>query len=230
MTTIKDIWNSGLQGRCHKWDHYFPIYERYFQKYKNQPITYLEIGVQRGGSLDMMRAYLGNDAKIIGIDRDPNCKAAESKGHNVYIGDQSDKNFLLSITKDFPSFDIIVDDGGHTADQQIKSFNTLFHYLNYGGVYLVEDLHCSQYWINYQHSELGINFLDYAKGLADKLSLYHMREEWFVNRYGTPLDKRTGNQINYNNFAVNDIYSISFYDSIIAIEKEKRVEPFHAEK
>ena len=228
--TLKDIWMAGHEGRCHKWEHYFHIYERYLQKYRDQKISYLEIGVQRGGSLDMMREYLGNEATIIGIDKDPYCKRSETNGHKIFIGDQSDKSLLFDVIKEHPCFDIIIDDGGHTSDQQIKSFTTLFPYLNYGGVYIVEDLHCSQYWVGYQNSDLGINFLDYAKGLADKLSLYHMREDWFLNRYGTDPKNRPDNHIKFSNLAVNDIFSICFFDSIIAIEKEKRTEPYHIEK
>ena len=42
-------------------------------------------------------------------------------------------------------FDIIIDDGGHTMEQQIASIETLFPALNEGGVYLCEDTHTS-YW------------------------------------------------------------------------------------
>lgn len=230
MTTLKEIWDAGLQGRCAKWEHYFEIYERYLSKFKGQDINYLEIGVQQGGSLDMIKTYFGEKVKTIGIDFDQNCEAVQDRGHRIFIGDQSNKDFLKTVVDEIGHFDIIIDDGGHTAGQQITSFNSLFPHLRYGGVYLVEDLHCSQYWVGYQHSELGINFLDYAKGLADKLSLYHMREEWFSGRYGVPLEQRGGGHIQYNNFAVNDIFSISFFDSIIAIEKRKMTEPFQTRK
>lgn len=230
MKTIKEIWDAGLGGRCHKWEHYFPIYERYLNRFAEKNVTYLEIGVQQGGSLDMMKQYLGPESIIVGIDIDPAAKGAAQHGHKIFIGDQANVDFLNSVIDEVKNFDIIIDDGGHTSNQQIKSFNTLFPKLNYGGVYIVEDLHCSQYWVNYQDSELGINFLDYAKGLADKLSLWHMREDWFHSRYGQPLESRPSNYVVFNNFAVNDIFSISFFDSVIVIEKEKRQEPLHLRK
>lgn len=230
MTTLKEIWDQGLQGRCAKWEHYFEIYERYLSKFKGQDITYLEIGVQQGGSLDLIKKYFGEQVKTVGIDVDQSCEAIQDRGHRIFIGDQSNKDFLKTVVDEIGHFDIIIDDGGHTSGQQITSFNSLFPHLKYGGVYLVEDLHCSQYWVGYQDSELGINFLDYAKGLADKLSLYHMREDWFHHRYGVSLEHRGGGHIRYNNFAVNDIFSISFFDSIIAIEKRKMTEPFQTRK
>ena len=39
----------------------------------------------------------------------------------------------------------MIDDGGHTMEQQIVSIETLFPLLADGGVYLVEDTHTS-YW------------------------------------------------------------------------------------
>lgn len=230
MKTLKEIWDGGLGGRCAKWEHYFEIYERYLNQYVGKNVTYLEIGIQAGGSLDMMKTYLGDSAKIVGIDIDQNCKHLESKGYNIFIGDQNNNDFLSSVVNEIKQFDIIIDDGGHTAGQQIKSFNALFPYLNYGGVYIVEDMHCSQFWVGYQDSEFGINFFDYAKGLADKLSLYHMREDWFFHRYGKTLDQRSPDHVKFNNFAVNDLFSVSFFDSMIVFEKRKRTEPYQTRK
>lgn len=51
-----------------KWAHYFPIYERHFSWYVNKSLTFLEIGVARGGSLQMWQRYFGPLAKIVGID------------------------------------------------------------------------------------------------------------------------------------------------------------------
>lgn len=41
------------------------------------------------------------------------------------------------------NFDIIIDDGGHTMNQQITSFKILFPFLKSGGIYVIEDLHTS---------------------------------------------------------------------------------------
>lgn len=228
--TLKELWEAHTDGRCAKWDHYFEVYERYASKFKNTDMTYLEIGVQQGGSLDLMKEYFGANAKIIGIDIDPASKIAEQFGHTVHIGSQEDPNFLLNVANTVDGFDVIIDDGGHTSGQQITSFVTLFPYLKDGGVYIVEDLHCSQYWPGWQNSSLGINFIDFAKGLSDKLSLWHMNQDWFHHRYSVPRSQRSQPGIFFDNFAVNEIYSIGFYDSIIAIEKRKIPEPFQTRK
>lgn len=40
-----------------------------------------------------------------------------------------------------PTLDIVIDDGGHIADQQIVSLEELLPFLRPGGVYVCEDIH-----------------------------------------------------------------------------------------
>ncbi len=222
MATIEELFDRGTGGNCHKWRHYLPIYERYLRGFVGTPCTYLEIGVQRGGSLAIMQEYLGPEARIVGVDIDPSCQALRAEGREIYIGDQGDTAFLVGISNACGPFDIIVDDGGHTADQQITSFFALFNTLKNNGIYIVEDLHTS-FWQGFQDSRYGINFYDFARGLVDKLSLYH-QDRLLFDRYHTPRESRQGS-VAINNFALNDIYGIHFYDSIVVFEKRHRIEP-----
>jgi hypothetical protein len=222
MATLEDLFDRGTGGKSHKWRHYFEIYERYMRSYVGKPCTYLELGVQRGGSLENMQEYLGPQARVIGADIDPACAALRNEGREVYIGDQSDPAFLGQLASQCGPFDIVVDDGGHVADQQIMSFLSLFPALKDGGVYLVEDLH-TVFWHGYQDSRFGLNFYDFAKGLTDKLSLYNIDHRFFA-RYHQPYAERQG-VVSVNNFALNDIFCISFYDSIAVFEKRRRGEP-----
>ena len=80
-----------------KWTHYFPIYERHFSSLRNKSITFLEIGVNRGGSLRMWQRYFGPLARIIGIDINERCKEHEEPGIAVRIGDQGDEKFLQGV-------------------------------------------------------------------------------------------------------------------------------------
>ncbi|MGB8365285.1 MAG: class I SAM-dependent methyltransferase [Rhizomicrobium sp.] len=222
MATLEELFDKGTRGRCHKWRHYFEIYERYLHGFVDKRCTYLEIGVQKGGSLQIMQEYLGSNARVIGLDVDPACAALRDEGREIYIGDQSDPAFLARLAKECGPFDIIIDDGGHVADQQIVSFLSLFPSLKEGGVYLVEDLHTT-FWHGYQDSRYGINFYDFARGLVEKMSLFNIDQRFF-NRYHLPHTERKGG-VAINNFAVNDIFSICFYDSIAAFEKRRRMEP-----
>ena len=61
MGELETLFEQCNDGRCHKWRHYFDIYGAYIAKFKATACVYLEIGVEKGGSLDIMRKYLGHD-------------------------------------------------------------------------------------------------------------------------------------------------------------------------
>ncbi len=58
----------------------------------------------------------------------------------MHYGSQDDVGFLQSIISLQEKFDIIVDDGGHTMNQQITSFTHLLSRVRSGGIYVIEDL------------------------------------------------------------------------------------------
>src|SRR5690242_5705755 len=102
--------------RVHKWHHYFEIYEHFFSRFRGRSVTLLEIGVYKGGSLEMWRAYLGSKARIVGVDVEPFCANYATKGTQVFVGDQADPEFLNSVLTKIGPPDLVVDDGGHTAN------------------------------------------------------------------------------------------------------------------
>jgi hypothetical protein len=201
------------QGRIiSKWMHYFEIYDRHFSKYRNKEITILEIGVYQGGSLQMWRDYFGPKAKIYGIDINPRCKELEEENIEIFIGSQSDRNFLASIRNKIPQIDILIDDGGHTMRQQIVSFEELFYHVKNDGIYLCEDLHTS-YWLNFGGGyKRNGTFIEYSKNFIDYLNAYHSEQK----------------KLKVSEFT-KSVNSIHYYDSIIVIEKAKREKP-HVEK
>jgi cephalosporin hydroxylase len=185
----------------HKWVHYFPIYERHFSWYRNKSLTFLEIGVARGGSLPMWQRYFGPMAKIVGIDIDPKCAAHEVPGTFVRIGDQSDEKFLQSVIDEFGVPDVVLDDGSHHMDHIAKSFHFLYPQLPKNGVYMVEDLHTA-YWDEYGGGTAQPEtFINQAKGFIDQLNADHSRGQ-------IASDVMT-----------RQTYGISFYDSIVVLEK-----------
>jgi hypothetical protein len=185
----------------HKWAHYFPVYERHFAWYRNKSLTFLEIGVSKGGSLAMWQRYFGPLAKIVGIDIDERCKQHEAPGIFVRIGDQGDEKFLQSVIDEFGVPDVVLDDGSHRMDHISKSFNFLYPLLPKNGVYMVEDLHTA-YWAEFGG---GIaepdSFINIAKGFVDRLNADHSR-----GAVAPDLITR-------------QTFGISFYDSIVVLEK-----------
>src|SRR4051812_46832121 len=126
MNDLEKYFKQNDKKLIDKWTHYFDIYDRHFNKYRNKEIVLLEIGVFQGGSLQMWKNYFGSKAKIFGIDVDPRCKQLEEEDIKIFIGSQSNRSFLRQVKEQIPPVDILIDDGGHTMTQQIVTYEELF--------------------------------------------------------------------------------------------------------
>ena len=209
---LEKYFRSNEKRLIYKYNHYFNVYEKHFNRYRNTSVVILEIGVSQGGSLQMWKSYFGEKAKIYGIDIDPRCKELEEKNIEIFIGSQSNRKFLKEVKEKIGQVDILIDDGGHMMKQQIVSFEELFSLVDKNGVYFCEDLHTS-YWLNYGggHKRKG-TFIEYSKNFIDLLNAYHSRQKSLkVNSFTKSVD------------------SIHYYDSIVVIEKTEVTPPF-AEK
>ncbi len=191
-----------------KWIHYFSVYERYLASYVNKSVLIFEIGVQNGGSTQLLKKYLGPHAIIVGIDIDPSTKQHEDEQCKIRIGSQSDINFLKSIIREFGTPDIVIDDGSHIMDDMSSSFQFLYPLLNNNGTYMVEDTHTC-YWESFGGGLNNENsFMEKTKKLIDKLHFYHYSDK----------DEDADDFI-------KSTYSISFYDSMIVFEKKLHPRP-----
>jgi hypothetical protein len=124
-----------------KWRHYFDIYHRHLSKFRGQPVRVVEIGIYSGGSLDMWREYFGTGLMLHGVDIEAACKTYERPGVQVHIGDQADRGFWRAFTKATGPIDVIIDDGGHTPEQQRVTLEETLPQLRPGGVFICEDIH-----------------------------------------------------------------------------------------
>jgi len=205
----------------HKWHHYFDIYTRYFERFRDRPIKMLEIGVFRGGSLRMWKEYFHADSTIVGIDVDRSCQAHEIAERNVFvrIGSQADPAFLASVNGEFGPFDIILDDGSHKTHHQIISFGALFRSaLKDGGCYMVEDVH-TNYWI--KHVDSPETFIELSKQMIDML------HEPYFDRIETEFRHEHADavaEMDLSYLAAN-LDGISFHDSIVVFDKRQRSLP-----
>lgn len=172
MNDFEAFFNDRKEQDLDKWSNYFEFYERYFSKFRGKPVRMMEIGVAKGGSMKMWRHYFGEDAIIIGVDINPECRQFESGNTHIEIGSQEDPVFLKSLKKKYPPFDIILDDGGHTMKQQIVSFEHLYDHVKDGGIYMVEDC-CTSYWPAFGGGlKNPCSFIEYAKDLVDKVNAF----------------------------------------------------------
>lgn len=121
-------------------DHdYVRHYERAFEKFRDQPIELLEVGVSEGGSLRMWERFF-TQATIVGVDISPGCTKSAGGRKLVEIGSQEDPEFLCRLIMKY-SPTIIIDDGSHKADDIKFTLERLFPALRPGGCYVIEDLH-----------------------------------------------------------------------------------------
>lgn len=208
MNSLEQYFKKNKGRLIHKYHHYFDIYERHFHKYRKKKVTILEIGIFQGGSLQMWKNYFGKNAVIYGVDINPKCKAFEEKNIKIFIGSQSDREFLRHLKTQIPKVDILIDDGGHTMKQQIVTFEELYDHVKEDGVYLCEDLHTS-YWLRYGggNKRMG-TFIEYSKDFIDDLNAYHSEQRALkVSDFTKSTD------------------SLHFYDSMLVIEKAPRKPP-----
>lgn len=174
---------------------YFDSYDHLFNQYRNKEITFVEIGILGGGSLFMWRDYFGPKARIIGIDLNPDAKKWEENGFEIFIGSQSDTNFWNDFKAKVGGIDVVLDDGGHTYEQQIITTESLLDSVNDGGMLVVEDTHTS-YMSGF--GPIKYSFIEYVKRRIDAVN-YRFKE--------LPDDQ-----------AENRFWSIEILESIVAFK------------
>jgi len=191
------------EGReVHKWHHYLPIYERYFEKFRGKPVRMLEIGTWRGGSLGLWRRYFGPEAVIFGIDINPDCAKYDGEAGQVRIGSQADPEFLARVIAEMGGVDIILDDGSHVMKHVRASLRTLFPMLSEGGLYMIEDMQCA-YWKNFGGGlESPDNIFNFLRKLTDDMHRWYHGGKQKVGPFG------------------HLVSGIHVHDAIIVLEKD----------
>ena len=200
MVTFEVLFKQHRGRHSSKWQHYFEVYNRHLTRFCNQSITLLEIGVGKGGSLQIWKKFLGPEAKIIGIDIDPELAFLEPQ-IQTFTGSQSDTSFLQSVIDRVGKIDVVIDDGSHVQSDILTSFELLYPVLSNGGVYIIEDCHTS-YWPRFQGGvDSHMNVVDIMSR-----SVHDVNSKWF----------NKPKRINISN-----LDSMHFYDSMIVFEKRQ---------
>lgn len=131
---------------------YVPVYEELFRDMNVRRLLEIGIGYEdlmkpfvphyhHGASLYMWSEYFP-DAWITACDireetliQDP---ANRIKSHLLDQSDDLDLEYFARYTE--PPFDVVIDDGSHETAHQILTASWLLPRLNYGGVYVIEDV------------------------------------------------------------------------------------------
>jgi hypothetical protein len=212
---------SDLTKHCDKFEHYFPLYEKWLSRFVGTAPKILEIGVQFGGSSEMWRKYFGPGTIVHGVDISEDCKSLENEYLKIHIGNQSEEALWQHefLDQGLCDFDIIFDDGSHENSDQIATLAfTFLRLLRIGGIYWCEDTHTS-YYKNVRVRDGGYrnpaSFIEHAKRIIDVI---HARHTHYAIGHGpTP----SGPHVDPNDLALyHSTSGIHFYDSVVIIEKE----------
>jgi hypothetical protein len=169
-----------------KHSSYFHVYEKLLSPYKGREITFVEVGVYNGGSLFMWRDFFGPKARIIGVEFNPDAKRWEEDGFEIQIG----------------PIDVLLDDGGHSNEQQIVTVAESASHMNDGGVIIVEDTHTS-YMAQFGNPS-KYSFMNYAFDVVHSIN----------NRF--PAVKSSDNSVS------PAVSSVGFYESIVSFHIDRK--------
>ena len=227
---MNDLYSFHAQHRntrvMHKWEHYFDVYERFLSPIRGANPVVLEIGVQLGGSVEMWRDYFGAAARIYGIDINPDARQQQDIATKVFIGDQQDRSFLRSVVREIGRPDVVIDDGGHTANQQIAAFEELYPALSATGLYFVEDTHTSLWRGQFMDRQDQQSFLQYSFARCAQLMEWTGKAENF-QVLGSDQNETLANAA--SEFC-RTTKAITFFDSMIVYERADRRVPRHTRR
>ena len=197
---LQKYFHTMAKRPIHKWSNYFDIYEAHLGAFRGTKVNLLEIGIYGGGSLQMWKWYFGQKAKIYGIDIDES-KIFEEVKIKTFQCDVGDRDQLKEVIGRMPTLDIVIDDGGHTMEQQIAAFEVIYPAISSNGIYICEDTHTSFFEEYGGGAKSKRTFMAVIKKYIEQLSANHSREQVPMTDFTASTD------------------SMHFYNSVVVIEK-----------
>ena len=137
---------------------YAPIYHALFKHLRDQPIALLEIGIgtvipgaycsmyghdlpgyRPGASLRAWQDYFANGV-IHGIDVQPDTMIVDEPRIVTAICDSTDPATAKAYLARTSGYDVIVDDGAHIPELQMRTLRNFYPGLRPNGLYVIEDV------------------------------------------------------------------------------------------
>ena len=179
---------------------YFSVYDQLFSRFVGKAPVIVEVGVLNGGSLYMWRDFFGPDARIIGVDLNPDAVWLREDGFEIHIGDQTSPQFWEAFFREVGEVDIFLDDGGHTYPQQIITAASALDFIRNDGLLVVEDTHTS-YMADFGGPS-DTSFVSWAVNLVHGVN----------HRFSAFLDDHNPEQ---------RVWSVQFFESIVAFHVDR---------
>jgi hypothetical protein len=210
MRTLTEIMNhyGSDKGNSHT---YTTFYEQIFDNKRLKPISLLEIGIgtlnkniesnmtiynnySPGASLRGWEEYFPK-GEIYGCDIDENV-LFETKRISTFFVDQKDFRVIeKQICNNKKNYDIIIDDGLHDFHLNWLVLKQIYHKLNKGGIYIIEDVS------SYDPSIMNESFVKINQNKGAKFEYL-------------PLEK---NEVNNNNLFIvyKPVNSFDMFDTLV---------------
>ena len=157
---------------------YIEPYGHLLGPYTNKKGSLLEIGVHWGASMVLWHEFFPHynfcflDSQNLLVEK--NINKLDPKRYHYMIGDAYEENMRDNVKNIFTDkFDVIIDDGPHTVESQIKCVDLYLPLLKVGGVMCIEDIQSNENLeILKQHLSSITNIAFYLVDMRWKSSVY----------------------------------------------------------
>lgn len=224
--SLKELIDNHAGKVIDKWNSYVDRYETLFSVYRNRSITILEIGIQNGGSLEVWSQYFKDATLIVGCDVNSLCSALtfDDSRVTVVVADANSDDGVARILANSEQFDIIIDDGSHTSSDIVGSFCRLVPHLKPGGLYIVEDAHCS-YWDKFGGGLFNpYSAQNFFKTLSDVINGEHWGIDVSLDFILYPFFREY--HVTLSDTVLRGLRSIEFFNSMYVVKQYDLHEEF----
>jgi hypothetical protein len=225
MDSLATLYAQHTGRVSQRWSSYLDVFERTFGPMREQQVRILEVGVQNGGSLELWAQYFRQAKVLVGSDIDQRCGdlTFDDPRIHVVVGDVTTDEAQGSVRAISDGFEVIIDDGSHRSADIIETFISMYPLLSEGGVYVIEDLHCS-YFASFggglfaQRSAIG-----FLRRLIDIVNWSH----WGLDRAAAVhLQPLTDRPLSAAFLAsLPTIANLEFHDSMCIIRRDAGLQP-----
>jgi hypothetical protein len=140
LTQIMNSFNSDKGNLIGAKHNYTPVYEKYFESYRDQHIKFVEIGIDFGQSLKAWDEYFVN-GKLFMLDINNFSHWNTNKITCIQANQSSKQDMINAGNLIGNEIDFLIDDGGHCMNHHQITFAEIFPKMKDGGLYFIEDTH-----------------------------------------------------------------------------------------
>ncbi len=204
------LWTSHPERCSTKVSSYFEAYSDILAKFRGKSCTLVEIGVMEGGSLLAWKKWLGEKARVIGIDANPDAVNYKDKDVEIIIGNQADPKFWKEFFDKNKDIDVIIDDGGHQYFQQVITFYSVLSEIKKKTLVIFEDISTS-FLKDFLKCENENSFINFTKQLVESLSLRQIFSKRYMDKWEENINKDLVKRY-------RSIQNISFYCGLVSMQ------------